>query len=747
MRNNPFFNKNYGTPHNTAPFDKIRLEDYEPAMLEGIRMDDAFIQLITDNPEPPTFDNTIAVMTTDDMLERVTKVFFNLLSAETNDEMDALAQKMSPILTEHANNILFNKRYFERVKAVYEQYHQPSARPNGTLDPSRTLNQPSPRPLTPEEAMLLDKAYEGFVRAGAALDEAGQSRLREINQQMTLLTLQFSQNNLKATNAYQLHLTDEADLSGLPDSARDAAALAAKEQGKEGWLFTLHAPSYGPFLTYADNRELRRQMYMAKNTLCTGTDATGNEDIVRQLVNLRRERAQLLGYKTFADYVLKERMAESADNVYRLLDQLLDAYMEPARKEMADIEAVARKLEGDAFELKPWDYSYYGHKLKMERYNIDAEMTRPYLQLSRVIEGVFGLATRLYGITFRKNPDIPVYHPDVQAYEVLDADGSFLAVLYTDFYPRKGKQSGAWMTSFKEQWIGPDIDESALGEGLPGDAAAKRQPVLIPPTDPATWKNSRPHVSLVMNFTKPTETKPALLTLGEVETFLHEFGHALHGIFANSRFATLSGTNVYWDFVELPSQLMENFAVEPDFLNTFAAHYETGEPMPADLIQRIIDSRNFNVAYACIRQVSFGLLDMAYYTLTEPFTADVQTFERQAWQRAQLFEEEPGTCMTVQFGHIMSGGYAAGYYSYKWAEVLDADAFSVFKEHGIFDRATAQRFRDCILSRGGTEHPMTLYKRFRGSEPTIDALLKRNGIKRPTPDPSRNGGERLRSER
>ena len=677
LRDNPFYAKHYATPHETAPFNDIRFEDYEPAMLEGIRQDEAFINSIIDNPEPPTFDNTVAVTSPDDLLERVTKVFFNLLSAETNDDMDALAQKMSPILTEHANNIMFNKRYFERVKAVYENH----------------------RELTPEEQMLLDKAYDGFIRAGVALPEAEQERLRQLNMEMSQLTLQFSQNNLKDTNAFQLHLTDEADLSGLPDSAREAAALAAKEAGKEGWLFTLHAPSYGPFITYADNRELRRQIYMAKNTLCTHNDEHNNMDIVHRIVNLRRERAQMLGYKTFADYVLKNRMAENAKNVYQLLDQLLEAYMPTARKELAEIEAMARKLEGDDFQLQPWDFSYYGHKLKMERYNIDAEMLRPYLELSRVKKGVFGLAHRLYGISFKENEDIQTYHPDVQAFDVLDADGSFLAVLYTDFHPRKGKQSGAWMTAFKDQWISKE-------DG-----------------------NSRPHVSLVMNFTKPTETKPALLTLGEVETFLHEFGHALHGIFANTRFASLSGTNVYWDFVELPSQFMENYAVEPDFLNTFARHYETDEPIPQELIDRIIASRNFNVAYACIRQVSFGLLDMAYYTLSEPFTADVMTFEKEAWQRAQLFPETPGTCMTVQFGHIMSGGYAAGYYSYKWAEVLDADAFSVFKQAGIFDQATAQRFRDEILSRGGTEHPMTLYKRFRGGEPTIDALLKRNGIK------------------
>ena len=693
MRDNPFYTKHYKTPHETPPFNEIQLEDYEPAMLEGIRQDTAFIQSIVDNPAAPTFDNTIAVTSPDDLLERVTKVFYNLLSAETNDEMEALAQKMAPILTEHANNMLFHKGYFQRVKAVYDRYKAGEE-----------------RELTPEEQMLLEKAYEGFVRAGAALDEEHQARLREINNEMALLTLQFSQNNLKETNAYELHLTDEADLAGLPDSAREAAALAAKEHGKEGWLFTLHAPSYGPFLTYADNRELRRQMYMAKNTICIQQNEQNNEEIVHRIVNLRLERAQLLGYKTYADLVLKERMAENSKNVYDLMDKLLEAYMEPARKELAEIEAKARQTEGNDFQLQPWDFSYYGHKLKMERYNIDAEMLRPYLELARVKEGVFGLATRLYGITFRENSEIPVYHPDVTAYEVLDEDGSFLAVLYCDFFPRKGKQAGAWMTSFKDQWIGPEDDNPT-------------------PEDPTTWKNSRPHVSLVMNFTKPTESKPALLTLGEVETFLHEFGHALHGIFANTRFASLSGTSVYWDFVELPSQIMENWAVEPDFLNTFARHYQTGEPIPQELIDRIVESRNFNVAYACIRQVSFGLLDMAFYTLEQPFDADLQRFEQQAWQRAQLFTPVPGTCMTVQFSHIMSGGYAAGYYSYKWAEVLDADAFSVFKQAGIFDRATAQRFRDCILSKGGTEHPMTLYKRFRGQEPTIEALLKRNGIK------------------
>ena len=671
-RQNPFYTKHYATPHETAPFDQIRLEDYEPAMLEGIRQDDAFIQGILDNPEAPSFDNTVAVTSPDDLLERVTKVFFNLLSAQTNDEMDALAQKMSPILTEHANNIMFNPRFFQRVKAVYENHGS----------------------LTPEEETLLEKSYDGFIRAGAALDEEHKNRLREINAELAQLTLQFSQNNLKDTNAFQLHITDEQQLNGLPDSSREAAALAAKEASKEGWLFTLHAPSYGPFMTYADDRELRRQMYLAKNTICIKADEFNNTEIVRRIVNLRLERAQLLGYRCHADYVLKNRMAESVENVNRLMDQLLEAYMEPARREMQEIADLARQQQGQDFQLMPWDFSYYGHKLKMQRFNIDAEMLRPYFELARVKEGVFGLATKLYGITFRENKEIPVYHPDVTAYEVLDEDGTFLAVLYTDFFPRSSKQAGAWMTSYKDQWISKE-------DG-----------------------NSRPHVSLVMNFTKPTETKPALLTLGEVETFLHEFGHALHGIFANTRFAALSGTNVYWDFVELPSQFMENFAVEPAFLNTFARHYQTGEPIPQELLDRIVQSRNFNVAYACIRQVSFCLLDLAFYTLEQPFEGDLQEFENRAWSRAQLFDPVPGTCMTVQFSHIMSGGYSAGYYSYKWA-----DAFSVFQQAGIFDRETAQRFRDCILSRGGTEHPMTLYRRFRGGEPTIDALLKRNGIK------------------
>lgn len=675
---NPFFNQPYGTPHNTAPFNEIKLEHYEPAILEGIRRENETIDQIVNNPEAPSFDNTIAYTTPDNMLSRVTEVFFNLLSAETNDAMDELAQKMSPILTEHANNIMLNEKLFARVKQVYENHG----------------------PLDAEEQMLLDKMYEGFIRSGVNLNAEDKEKFRAISKELSQLTLQFSQNQLKETNNFMLHLTNEEDLKGLPDSAIEAARLAAKEKDLDGWVFTLHAPSYSPFMTYADNRSLREKMYRAANTICTKDNEYNNLDIVKRIVNLRREKAQLLGYRTYADFVLKQRMAENSEQVYRLLNDLLDAYLPTAKAEVAEVVALAKKLEGNDFDFRAWDFSYYSHKLRMEKYNIDAEMLRPYLELEQVKKGVFGLATRLYGITFRENKDIPVYHPDVHAYEVFDEDGSFLAVLYTDFHPREGKRSGAWMTSYKEQWISKE-------DG-----------------------NSRPHVSLTMNFTKPTEEKPALLTLGEVETFLHEFGHALHGIFANTRFESLSGTNVYWDFVELPSQIMENFAIEKEFLNTFARHYQTGEPMPDELIDRVVRSRNFNVAYACIRQVSFGLLDMAYYTLDKPFEGDVMTFEREAWKRTVLLPQEKDTCMSVQFGHIMAGGYAAGYYSYKWAEVLDADAFSLFKQHGIFSREIASRFRKEILSKGGTEHPMTLYRRFRGQDPTIDALLERNGIRK-----------------
>jgi peptidyl-dipeptidase Dcp len=685
-RINPFLEP-YNTPHDTAPFDRIRLEDYEEAFMEGIRREDEQIEKIINNPEKPTFDNTIISVDDEkdnyyDLLSRTSSVFFNLLSAETNDEMDALAQKLSPILTKHANDIRLNEKLFERIKYVHRHH----------------------RKLTAEEKMLLDNCYDGFVRSGALLDAAGKERLRQLTEEASMLGLQFSQNLLKEQKAYTLHITDEAQLDGLPETAREAAALAAKERNLEGWVFTLDSPSYSPFMTYSTQRELRRQMYMAYNTKCIHDNTENNLDICKRLINLRREIAQLLGYKTYADYVLKHRMAGNVRGVYKLLNELVDAYKPTAIKEREEL----RKMAKDT--LEPWDVGFYSHKLQMKKYNIDAEMLRPYFQLDKVIDGVFGLATRLYGITFKENKEIPVYHPDVKAYEVFDRDGSFLAVFYADFHPRKGKQGGAWMTEYQGQWM-------------------EREDVKKP-FSADNCKNVRPHVSVVMNLTKPTDDKPALLTLTEVETFLHEFGHSLHGMFANTRFESLSGTNVWWDFVELPSQFMENFSIEKEFLRTFAFHYETGEPLPDELIKRIVRSRNFRAATACLRQVSLGLLDMAYYTKKDEFTDDIIPFEKQAWKKAILGRQRMDTCMTVQFSHIMAGGYAAGYYSYKWAEVLDADAFAVFKREGIFNPATAQRFRDCILSKGGTENPMTLYKRFRGGEPTIDALLKRNGIKR-----------------
>lgn len=687
-RINPFF-EDYQTPHDTVPFDRIRLSDFEEAFMEGIRRDNEQIEKTINNPEKPTFDNTIINTEEDkdgyyDLLGRVSTVFFNLMSAETNDEMDALAQKIQPILTQHANDIRLNRKLFERIQYVHRHH----------------------RKLTPEEKMLLDNCYDGFVRSGALLDEEGKEKLRKLTEEASMLSLLFSQNLLKENKAFILHITDEKQLDGLPETAREAAALTAKEREMDGWVFTLDAPSYSPFMTYSTQRDLREKMYMARNSVCIHDNAENNLEICKRIVNLRREVAQLLGFRTYADYVLKHRMASKVKNVYRLLDDLIDAYKPTAKKEYAEIEKIAQKSEGKHFKMEPWDQGFYSHQLQLKKYNLDAEMLRPYFELSKVIDGVFGLANKLYGITFKENKEIPVYHPDVKAYEVFDKDGSYLAVFYADFHPRKGKQGGAWMTEYQGQFIKEKKDK--------------------------TKENVRPHVSVVMNLTKPTEEKPALLTLGEVETFLHEFGHSLHGMFANSRFESLSGTNVWWDFVELPSQFMENYAVEKEFLRTFAFHYQTGEPIPDDLIKRIVKSRNFMAATACLRQVSFGLLDMAYYTQKEAFTEDIIPFEKKAWAKAKITRKKPrtDTCMTVQFSHIMAGGYAAGYYSYKWAEVLDADAFSVFKKEGIFNQKTAQRFRDEILSKGGTEHPMTLYKRFRGQEPTIDALLKRNGIKR-----------------
>lgn len=672
---NPLLNKVLGTPHETIPFDRLTPKDYEEAIRKGMELEDEEIRLITDNPHPPTFQNTIAP-STGEILERASTAFFNLLNAETSDEMDEIATRLMPELTEHSSRILHNKKLFARIKHVHEKATR----------------------LNPEEQMLLDKSYESLVRSGADLNEKDKKELEALNVELSKRTIQFDQNILKETNCFQLHITDETDLKGLPDSAIETGAEAAREKGLDGWIYTLHAPSYVPFITYAENRALREKIYRAKNSIGCKDNEFDNRGLIRDIVNLRLKMARLLGYPDYASYALKTRMAENSGHVRHLLNQLLDAYLPKAKEEMAMLTALAKEENGPEFELRPWDIGYYRHKLKLKKYSLDAEMLRPYFELGRVKEGIFGLANRLYGLTFEPRIDIPVYHPDVDTYEVHDGDGRFLAILYADFFPRKSKQGGAWMTEFREQHLRED------------------------------GSDCRPHVSIVMNLTKPTQEKPSLLTLGEVETFIHEFGHALHGMLSQCRFQSLSGTNVYRDFVELPSQFMENYVVEPEFLHTFARHYQTGEPLPEELIRKVTESRNFMCGYDCIRQLSFGLLDMAYYTQTEELKADIMDFEQEAMKPTALMPALPEMCMSTAFQHIMSGGYSAGYYSYKWAEVLDADAFSLFRKNGIFDKETAQKFRKNILERGGTEPPMDLYIRFKGQEPTIDALLCRNGL-------------------
>ena len=672
------FSKPYNTIHNVTPFDQIQVSDYEPGIMQGIKEEDDEIESIINNPDIPTFENTIeALEKTGQTLHRVTNVFFNLLSCETNDEMEEIANKVQPALSEHSNNIGLNEKLFARIKTVYDSHPA----------------------LNNEQQKLLDETYKSFVRRGANLSDDKKDIFRKISLEVSQNALQFRQNSLKETNSYILQVTDKNRLKGMPETSLEAAAQTAKEKNLEGWVFTLHAPSYGPFMSFCEDRDLRKELYLAYNTKCAHGGNTDNQELVRKLVNGRIQLAQLLGYPDFASYVLENRMAENKNNVFNLLEELLEKYRPSAEKEVKAIEDLAHEMEGEDFQIMPWDFSFYSDKLKLKLFNINKEILRPYFQVEKVIEGVFALATRLYGITFKENREIPVFNPDVIPFEVFDKDGSYLAVLYTDFYPRDGKRSGAWMTSYKEQWIEKD------------------------------GTNSRPHVSITTNFTKPTASKPALLTPDEVQTFLHEFGHALHGIFANTTYESLSGTNVYWDFVELPSQFMENYANEKEFLNTFAYHYETGEALPIELIRRINDSRNFNVAYACLRQISFGLLDMAYYTRKEllPEDTDIKAFEQKAWERTKLLPIIPECCMSTQFSHIMTGGYAAGYYSYKWAEVLDADAFEYFQETGIFNQETANKFRN-MLSKGGTVPPMRLYEDFRGKAPSIHALLHRNGI-------------------
>lgn len=663
----------FETPFQTYPFDSITCDDLEKAIFAGIQAEEEEIKAIVENEEKPTFTNTIETLERSGLLlERATTFMYNLLSAETSDELEELSQRVAPILSEHHSNIMQNVDLFQRVKYVFETA-------NG---------------LNHEEQMLLKNIFESFEMSGATLDAAGKERFKYVKSELAKLTLKFSQNHLKATNAFLLHVSNEHQLAGLPTLQLNQAAELAKERNLEGWCFTLHAPSFIPFMTYVKDRTLRERMYMAYHTQCTKNDDLNNFFIVKQIVNYRREIAQLLGYENYASYVLKRRMATHQDSVYHLLGQLVDEYFPIAKQEVNRLTEFAKQSEGDDFVLYPWDFSYYAHQLKKNLFDVDEEMLRPYFELSKVTEGIFSLANKLYGITFKVNPQIPVYHPDVTAYEVYDADNDFLAILYTDFHPRPSKQGGAWMTNYKE---------SNLQE--------------------------RPHVSIVMNFTKPTKDQPALITHSELETFLHEFGHALHSILTRCKYSSLSGTNVYRDFVELPSQFMENYAVEKEFLHTFAFHYLSHEAIPDDLIQSIIDSRNFNVGYACIRQVSFGLLDMAYYTLHDEFNEDVIQFEQKVWESIHLLPSIDGTCMSVQFGHIMSGGYAAGYYSYKWAEVLEADAYAIFKKHGIFDSETASKFRKCILEKGGTMPPTELFENFKGGAPSIEALLVRNGLR------------------
>lgn len=674
---NVFFSE-FKTINGLIPFNYVSNSDYEPAVNKGIECQMQEIQAIVDQKEEPSFENTIvALERSGAMLNRVLGVMYPMLSANADEELMKISERVSPKLSEHESNITLNEGLWKRVKYVYDN-----------CDKSK---------LSTEDKMLLEKTYIGFVSSGASLEGADRDKFRELSARISKLSLKFGQNVLRELNTYEMWLNKE-DLTGLPESAVEAAKYAAKAKGKDdAYLFTLHAPSYGPFLKYSSRRDLREKMYKMYYMRNTKGEYS-NIDVIKELSYSRYELAKLLGYKNYADYVLRRRMAESVENVYGLLDQLRDSYRKVQIKDLKELEEFATKLEGKKMKLEPWDYSYYSTKLKDSKYSINDELLRPYFELSNVVKGVFGLATKLYGLNFTQNFNAQIFNPEVKAYDVTDSEGNFVGIIYTDFFPRTTKRSGAWMTGFRDQ----SID--------------------------ATGKNIRPIVSITMNFTRPTENKPSLLTYSEVETFLHEFGHALHGLLTNCRYASLSGTSVYRDFVELPSQFNENFLPQKEFLDSFAKHYLTGEPIPQDLIDKIIASSQFGAAYACIRQLNFGYLDMAWHTITEKVT-DPFDFEANALKDVLIFPITENCLTSTQFSHIFSGGYAAGYYSYKWAEVLDADAFAKFKEDGLFNQATAKSFKDNILSKGGSEHPMTLYKRFRGCEPSIDALLERDGIK------------------
>jgi len=673
---NPFLEP-FQTPFGTVPFDKIRNEHFMPALKEGIALGKREVNAIAENPEAPTFENTIAALDNAGKLaDTVSNVLFNLFSAETNPELQKIVQEASPMLSEYSNDITLNEKLFARVKAVYEQRHALQ--------------------LDPESLTLLEKSYKGFARNGANLNEADKEKLRAIDKQLAELGPRFSEHVLNETNVYLLEVTDEKDLAGLPEFVKEAAKQTAEEKGKSGWVFTLQAPSIQPFLTYSENRELRHQLFMAFNSRAYKDNDNDNRPIIGQMVQLRYERAKLLGYPTHAAFVLEERMAGSAEKVKSFLNEMLDYAKPVAEQQMRELTEYAKKQGFPEDQLQRWDYAFYAEKLKKEKYSIDDEQLKPYFKLENVIDGAFQIGKRLYGLTMKHTKDIPVYHPEVTTYEVLDESGQQVAIFYADFFPRASKRPGAWMTSFRNQKVenGEDI---------------------------------RPHVAIVCNFTKPTVTKPSLLTFNEVTTLFHEFGHALHGMLSKVKYQGVSGTSVYWDFVELPSQVMENWCYEKEALDLFARHYETNEPIPAHLIEKIKASANFMEGVQTLRQISFGLLDMAWHG-QEPTNEDVASFEKKATEATNLYPPVEGINSSCAFSHIFAGGYSAGYYSYKWAEVLDADTFEYFQEKGIFNKEVADSFKNNVLSRGGSENPMVLYKRFRGHEPSPKALLKRAGL-------------------
>jgi peptidyl-dipeptidase Dcp len=666
----------FNTKHNTAPFSQIKLEDYKPAFIENIAKAKAEIDAIITNSDAPTFENTIVALDfSGEQLDRLSSIFFNLNSAETCDEMQKIAQEVSPLLTEFSNDIALNEDLFKRVKAVYDQKDSLT--------------------LTTEQATLLDKKFKGFSRNGALLNEEDKLKLREIDTELAKIKLTYGENVLAETNNYQLHITNEEDLKGLSDGAKEMASSLAKSKELEGWVFTLDFPSYLPFVTYVENRELRKEIAIAAGKKSFQDNEFDNKENVKRIVELRHKRANLLGYKSHSDFVLEERMAQNPEKVLSFLNDLLEKAKPASQKEFAELTAFAKELDGIE-QLEKWDGAYYSEKLKQKLFNFDDEILKPYFKLENVLNGAFTIAEKLFGITFKEVFDIDKYHEDVQTFEVLDFEGQLVAIFYSDFFPRKGKRNGAWMTSYKSQ---------AVKNGI----------------------NERPHVSIVCNFTPPTETKPSLLTFNEVTTLFHEFGHALHGMLANTTYPSLSGTSVYWDFVELPSQVMENWCYEPEALALFAKHYETGEIIPQEYVEKIKESASFLEGMATLRQLSFGILDMTYHGKSQTI-ADVKAFEKQAMAGTSLYPDVAENCMSTSFSHIFQGGYSSGYYSYKWAEVLDADAFAYFQEKGIFNKEVATKFKDNVLSKGGTELPMELYKKFRGQEPKADALLKRAGL-------------------